>query len=350
MHLTRLFTVVPSLLLLLACTTDKATEYSGSAKDDTVADSAGRLTLTLWSHTDTSFSGYVRVDPPLTLSGGAYAWHEGRALKFASVSTAGDTVVWSSHQTGDSIGGRYEVTGGPAEGRIGTWRAVRSAGPSVAKGTLARPTPPASLLSPDGLLALAILIVAITLAVRWIRFAPPGTLPADTPEARVSGWLAFFVFGQVVTLFITLAKLPEVLSPLDSEVWEMTSVVPAMRSLLVIERLIIVVQILASLIGVYLIVKAKHYAPRFYRAYLAAMAIYAAIDILGGMLLLARYKTMFSPETLSEILPDMSSARTANLRLLVFSMAWSLYWMKSLKVKARFGDESAIMAPASGTS
>jgi hypothetical protein len=315
--------------------------------NDAAPDSASRLTLTLWSRTDTSFTGYLILGAPLHGGGSAYLWHESGVLKMLTVSEAGDTIVWTSRRSDEAIGGQYHIVGGEASGQGGTWRATLAAGSALSPATLRRGRSSVLLPPFDAIWPVLLIMGIVVIGVRWILASPTSTsspelLPGQT--GAVSGWLALFICGQLVTIVIMLAKVGTLLEPFQRGVWDLGSAVAGMHGLLAMEMLTHVVQILAPAIGVYLIVARKRYAPRFWLAYLVFMGAYAVIDIAGGAYLRPQLEALTGPQP--SPMPDAgTSPSQTNLRTIMVALLWGLYWSRSAKVRARFG-HAALDRPA----
>jgi len=310
--------------------------------DDSAADSAGQLTLTIWPRRDTTFGGFLSVRDPVGRRGGVSAWHDGTTLKLYSVSADGDTVVWTSAQSGTSIGGTYEVIGGSASGPGGTWRAKLESGPPASPDALNRalhevPVPPIDAVWPG--IALAILLAACT---RWVRAAPapPSAAllhPFSEVDRSVRGWLAFFVFGQVVSiayLAYGLRNATDIVSPAN---WELGAAVSGLRGSLVVESLAVVTRGVAMIVGLRLIATRSRYAPRFWFAYLVVTAAYLVGDHLVGSWIDEQTTNLTGALRSDDLVEQRSRATFADLRAAGVLLVWSMYWCRSSRVRARFG-------------
>jgi hypothetical protein len=306
---------------------------------DAAPDSAAALTLTFWAHTDTSFGGYLRVGPPVSVGGGAYGWHDDGALQIATVSNAGDTVIWTSRAVDTLIGGHYRVTGGPHDGQAGTWRARLQRGSAATQASLRKRDRTAVTMGAV-LGAVAVLVLVLAVA-RWIRREPLPPLPpqgdAWSAFARlrcISGFLAWFLIGQSVAPVIALARLPAA-TDMIRDSWPLGALSPLMHPLLVLELVFHVAQVIVPLGGVFLIIKRSRFAPRYWFAYLAVLALYAVVDI-GGAAIFSDQLAHYVPTDASSN-AEQAGARSSNLRLLLWSAVWALYWLRSERVRATFG-------------
>ena len=336
---------LPRIVLVLcvsACGGNDASRYTGSAMDDSAADSAASFTLTIWPRRDTTFGGHLRVGDPVGRSGGVSAWHEGATLKLYSVSADGDTVVWTSAQTGTSIGGTYEVVGGGASGLGGTWRAKLESGPPVSPDALSHalhkvPVPPIDAVWPG--IAFALLLAACT---RWVRAAPVPTSaalqdPFTVADRSVGGWLAFFVFGQVVGLASLAYGLRDATDFLSADTWELGAAVSGLRGTLVFEKLLRVSRGVAMIVGLRLIATRSRYAPRFWFAFLVMMAAYLVADQVVGSWINEQTTALTGAPPSDHLERQHSRARLANLMSGGVMLLWSMYWCYSSRVRARFG-------------
>jgi hypothetical protein len=321
----------------LACS-EPATEYHGSATTDAVSDSAASLRIVFWTRTDTSFSGYLVAGAPAEIHGSAYGWHERSALKIATVSTGSDTIIWTSHKSDDEIGGRFEIVGGPRAGQEGTWRAQLAKGSAASPETLRTPTFGSLALRVVAALLLTLVIGAA--ASRWVWRDPVPPEPevdsfATNPLIGVSGWLALFVIGQSIIVVTRALAMPEALASLGGASWDLGTLAPALRPMLVIEAAFHVLQVVGPIGGVYLVAKHNRYAPRFWFAYLIVAIALVLLDLAVMPLVSARLELALSytPDWNRE----MNQALRENARGLIGMLVWTLYWIKSQRVKATFG-------------
>lgn len=323
--------------LSAACGVQPLTEYQGSAMSEEIPDSSAIVTLTFWSHTDTSFTGVMKVGAPLTIGGSAYAWHEGATLKVVTVSNAGDTALWTSSLVDDAIGGRYHVNGGNHAGEAGTWRAHLAKGPPLTLATLkAAPSP----FPPFGaMVAVALFLGLVAGAARWVRRFPPPDSPIGTSLAEpvgVSGWLALFMIAQILAAVVMAVRLPATLAQVSGPIWQLGHAAALFQPLLVMETLVHVGQIIVPPVGVYLIGTWNRYAPRFWFAYLSCVAVYVLADMAGGELIRSQLATLTGENPLDSSADTRQEVRN-NVRALAGAVLWAAYWARSLRVRATFG-------------
>jgi hypothetical protein len=293
--------------------------------------------------TDTSFGAFVETGTPQGGSGGAYGWFPDGVLTIVSVSAAGDTILWKSTSEGPAIGGSYSVTGGSAQGEGGAWSARLVQGQAITAKTLTVPDG-SSTGWVEVLLALTALTGVALLGFRWISKIPRrplGAAPLSTSLASklygVGGWMLWFLVGQSLTILFMLAQLPEIWSLETQSSWSMGTLLPGLRFLLTIESVMHVGQIVLPTVGIYLTVKHHPWTPRFWFLYLMWLAAYGIIDIAGaGYFQQQSHRFMGSvPQPGEE--GDVWVAMTANARLIFWALVWSLYWIRSVRVKQTFG-------------
>jgi len=246
---------IASAATLVACNDADLIEYRGSAMSEATTDSAASLSLLFWSHTDSSFSGFVRVGLPITGSGSAYAWHEHATLKIVTVSRGGDTLLWTSRATDDSIGGTFQTIGARTE-QAGTWRAQRMKGRAVSAATLRAPT--RSDWPVPTLIVLPAVVLATMVAARWIgrKPTPPGPHVDDDRLASIrhlsgiGGWLAIFCFFQLLTLVVSVSRVAPTINAVGGS-WALGAISPLLRPTLLLEVTITLARIILSAIGLY---------------------------------------------------------------------------------------------------
>jgi len=343
MRLSQGFALV-CVLALLGCDDPNVIEYRGSAMTEAAPDSAATLAITFWSRTDSSFGGFVKAGSPISQGGFAYAWHERGMLRIVTVSPSGDTLVWRSRTSDDSIGGTFETTGGAQKDLGGTWRAHRVKGHTASAATLRLPTR-SDWLAPALMVWPALLLAAI-LAARWIRRKPiPPGPPVDRGIAAVGrtagigGWLAFFSLGQAFgTAFYIVRSFPAVVASATGPTWTIGAASPALRPTLLLEMAFSLLHIVLPAVGLYLIFRRNRYAPRFWFALMMAFGVYAALDIAGGWALHSQLLDRLGPEFASS--NSSSSARWSNISMLIASWLWALYWARSIRVRSTFGADA----------
>jgi hypothetical protein len=354
--LTRLLRLIATAcaVALVACSDADLIEYRGSAMSEATTDSAASLSILFWSHTDSSFSGFVRVGPPISGSGSAYAWHEHATLKIVTVSSAGDTLLWTSRATDDSIGGTFQTIGAPTE-QAGTWRAQRVKGRAISPAALRAPT--RSDWPVPALLVLPAVVLATILGMRWIlrKPTPPGP-PLDDDRlatiGRVSGiggWLAFFCFGQLVTTVIAVIRAPSTIGDVVSS-WALGAISPLLRPTLLLEVTFNFARIILPAVGLYLTFRRNRYTPRFWMAFTIVVGVFAAIDIAASDLIQSQLFDRLGRDVSAS--GEWGAALRDNLRTVVWALIWAFYWAGSLRVRATFGADGIdrLIGPASSLS
>jgi hypothetical protein len=334
--------ILASLVVLAgACADHSATQYVGSVMDEAAPEAEGSLRLTLFSRTDTAFSGVIELGAPARGTGGAFAWHEGPELHMVTVGAeTGDTIFWISRLTDAGLGGRFEVTGGERTGRQGTWRANLVKGPPATPATLRSPLPP-PLPPATALWPLLLLVAAAAGLARWIRRVPRALATEDGTRWRgspsslsgIGGWLALFTLGQSVGVLVWFVRVRSVW---DDYVASMGvgAAMTGMRPLVVLETGIYLLSLPVVLGGLLLLARRSPYAPRYWFAYLAVSSVYLLVDILATPLVRSQMARLIGAEALAESAPaDTAKA----LRELIVTLAWTLYWARSRRVRATFG-------------
>ena len=329
-----------SAAALVACNDADLIEYRGSAMSEATTDSAASLSILFWSHTDSSFSGFVRVGSPISGSGSACAWHEHTTLKFVTVSPAGDKLLWSSRATDDSIGGTFQTIGARTE-QAGTWRAQRVKGRAVSAATLRTPTRSDHLVTT--LFVLPVVVLVTILAARWIRRkpTPPGPHVDDDRLATIrdlsgiGGWLAFFCLGQLVTMVLCASHVPATFRDVVGGSWTLGPISPILRPTLLTEATINLARIILPVIGLYLIFKRNRYTPRFWMVFTIFVGLFAVVDLAAGAVIQAQISNRLGRDINSG--GELNAAVGENLKIVAWALIWAFYWARSLRVRATFG-------------
>jgi curved DNA-binding protein CbpA len=87
-----------------------------------------RLTFHAW---DGPPYGYLRVFRPLGGSGPILLATRGDSIRLATISAAGDTIVWLGERLGDMVLGDYAIVGGQYKAQHGTWSVSRKSGATI---------------------------------------------------------------------------------------------------------------------------------------------------------------------------------------------------------------------------
>jgi hypothetical protein len=321
-------------MLASACAPDTVTRYQGIAMIDAAPDSSGALALTFFSRDDTAFTGAMQLGPPVNGGGVAYAWFEGGELNiYTTHDQRGDSILWNSKASGERIGGRFAITGGPRVGQGGTWRATLSSGRPASTQTLAAPRG-SRFLPLSALLPLVLLVLGIAWIVRWVRRVPPlaDDSVTDSPGGKypIGGWLTLFVLGQSLGLVIGAAQFRSVGDEYHGAM-TVGAIAPAMPALVLFEIAVQVALFAGSVAGLTLIFKRHPAAPRFWFAILLFLVGYSALDLaiasdVNGSLFSA----------LGTEVPAMKEYNQL-ARQLVAGAIWALYWRRSKRVRRTFG-------------
>lgn len=340
--------------LTAACAGQRVTEYSGSAMNAAMPEAEGRLRLTLYSRTDTSFGGVIDLGAPMKVRGGAYAWLEGSELRIVTVGAqSGDTIKWYSPLAGAEIGGRFEVIGGPRTGQRGTWRAKLVAGLPTTAATLRTPQL-VPLPSPAALWPIVVLLLVAVALTPWILRAPRGATTdgvrwraPPSPLSGIGGWLLLFVIGRVIAL---LAWAPQFRTSWHNYLGSIgiATAVTGMQPLIVLETAVAFLGFPLTLVGLVLLLRRSPYAPRYWFAFLAVTAGYSLLDVGVMHFIRPGLERFVDPGSKT----GGGRSHLAALELAAFSLLWALYWAKSQRVRATFGATAlarTITAPDAAT-
>lgn len=332
----------PALLtLVVACSSHRVTQYVGSAMNAATPEAEGSLRLTLYSRTDTSFTGVIELGAPMRGTGGAFAWFEGSELHVVTVGAqSGDTINWYSPLTDAGLGGRFNVTGGPRTGQRGTWRANLVAGLPAAEATLRTPRS-VPLPAPLALWPVFALTLVALIIWRWILAAPRGTTIDGTrwraPHSRLSGiggWLLLFVIGRSLSLLVLTPQFTGSLHTYARSIG-LSTAVPGLQPLIVLETAVALLNLPLTLVGLVLLARRSPHAPRFWFAFISFMAAYLFIDV-GAMHLIRPGLERFVGTTAHWRTSGRGSP-AFDLEQAGVALLWALYWARSRRVRATFG-------------
>jgi hypothetical protein len=353
--MTRADAIAVFLLVCVAagCREPGSARYEGSV-DNSSREQQGAARLTVFSRTDSTFGGYIDVDKALGEGGLTFGWRTPSGWHLRTTSEAADTILWRGDGRAASLGGAmltgsFTIIGGPKSGEIGTyqWKLVRGRGLELAE---QRPafvsTAVMRLETPVVILAALVEALLLIVAVRWVRAAPFTREAArrPTPLGRdldgVGGWMAWFLIGQGLTSLVMLARVKGVWSPFVNGTWVVMGTVAGMRSVLVLEMIVHVLQVLIPALGLVLTLRGRGEAPRLWFVYLSALALYAAVDLAATSAIDSVMREIAANDELATMTQSLGAAEFANVRLLVFCLVWLAYWSSSQRVLVTFGGQA----------
>jgi hypothetical protein len=337
-------------LVVCACGRRGSARYEGTVTDTALPDSQTSLSITALTWTDSSFAGVVE-NGASGGAGAAYGWFPNGVLTIVSVSPGGDTLLWKATSEGPAIGGTYTVTGGPSQGTQGIWTTHLVGGRAITRKSLTV-ADTADVGWMEVLAALGAVLAVTWLSLRWLMKIPrtPSSPPLATSLAPqlygIGGWMLWFLIGQGLTILFMLARLPELWSADTQSSWSMGALLPGMRALLTIESAMHLGQIVLPIAGFVLTVKHHAWTARFWLVYLMYLAAYGIIDIAGAGLIQQRSERLMGNAQTGGEEGGVWVAMMANARLVIWALIWSLYWIRSIRVKQTFGRAALESDPA----
>jgi len=314
-----------------------SSRYAGSAENAGMPGSPARIELSFFNRSDTISVGWLRIDPPLGGSGIAYTFSHPDSIVIVSVSQSGDTIRWLSPGSGPLLNGEYSILGGDSRGQSGTWSLSPQPDPS-------RPM----LISTAILLGLAgvfsLLLLARRSQWRWWNWRSSGGPLASSAEVEklsgVGGWLAWHMLGVGLVGAYLLVTVREVGEQVGTGIWMLDGVLSHVRPLLMLESAMHVFQLVAFAVGIYLVVQRRPETPLFFAFVLSALAAFGLVDLIFAGGLAAQMGSRLGAEFVGEATSEINKATRENLRLALFGLIWSLYWIRSKRVAVTFAPAS----------
>ena len=316
--------------------------YRGAVINDGPPARSAVLEFAVSERSDTAIVGWLRVHPPLGGSGFAYAELGGDSLEIVTVSAKGDTAVWQSATYGRQLGGRYHVTGGRSAGETGSWSLAGASDPSRAIRI------PLAIVLGIALVG-GLFLAARQIAPAWWRTRAPLALSPETSErlTGVGGWLAWYLFANVLTAGVLVYRLPTIGSAEGGSSWLMGDIFAGLRPLIVMEEAVHVAQLAGILVGAALLLKRRPEAPAYWTLFLGTLALYGMIDLFAMGELGHRLGKMFGEEFRKEFIDGSATERRQNGRLVAGAFVWGLYWLLSKRVHLTFAPrENAPVVPS----
>jgi hypothetical protein len=335
------------------CRDPGSARYEGSV-ENTSREQRGTARLTVFSRTDSTFGGYLDVDKSLGDAGLTFGWRTPTGWHLRTTSEAGDTILWRGDGRAPSLGGAmltgsFTIVGGPKFDQIGNFqfKLVRGRGLELPEQRAAFVATSAMRLeTPIVILATLVETLLLIVAVRWVRASPFTRQPArrPTPTSRdldgVGGWMGWFLIGQGLTSLVMLVRVKELWSPFINGTWVVMGTVAGMRSVLVVESVVHVLQILIPAIGLVLTIRHNRQAPRLWFVYLSALALYAVVDIAATSAIESVMREIAGADELAKMTQSLGAAEFVNMRLLIFCVIWLAYWSSSQRVLVTFGGQA----------
>ena len=345
--------VILLVCLAAGCRDPGSARYEGSVENSS-REQRGTARLTVFSRTDSTFGGYLDVDKSLGDAGLTIGWRTPTGWHLRTTSETGDTILWRGDGRAPSLGGAmltgsFTIVGGPRFDQIGTfqWKLVRGRG-------LELPEQRAAFVSTAGMRVETPMVIIATLvetlllivAVRWVRASPFTRQPArrPLPSSRdldgVGGWMGWFLIGQGLTTLFMLVRVKELWAAFVNGTWVIMGTAAGVRSVLVVESVVHVLQILIPAIGLVLTIRHNRQAPRLWFVYLSALATYAMVDIAATSAIESVMREIASADELAKMTQSVGAAEFLNMRLLIFCVIWLAYWSSSQRVLVTFGGQA----------
>lgn len=312
--------------------------YRGTVVNAQLRDRPATLEFSVFERSDSTTTGWLKVGPPLGGSGIAAVLEQDLdSLYLYSTSQTGDTIVWASATRTGSIGGSYWINGGPYTGQGGTWQLEPQ--PRI---------PVATLVLAALFIAVSVLLMIYAVAVyscdrwwKWQEGRPVRITDAQLRDWRsIGGWLAWIVVTSCILVVYMLARVTEIGDSFGST-WMLGAVIPSIKPVLLIESAAHLLQVLGVGLGVVLIIRRSALAPPYWIALLVAMACYAVYDLGATEAFRLRFNNVFGAEASAEFAREAQEAVTQNTRMVLSAAIWSLYWLRSRRVRVAFAPSMA---------
>jgi hypothetical protein len=125
------------------------------------------------------------------------------------------------------------------------------------------------------------------------------------------------------------------------------SAVPWMQPMVVLETSMAVISLPLAVGGLVLLLRRSRYTPRYWVAYFALHGAYVLIDLAAMSLINPKLQSLVGAAALTETAGKSASQQW---RILIGMLIWSLYWLRSQRVRATFAgaarDEAVVMPDA----
>jgi hypothetical protein len=162
-------------------------------------------------------------------------------------------------------------------------------------------------------------------------------------ENGIGGFLALFVFSQILGILYMIVQLPTLRSGFRPELWALGEQSSLYRPLVTLEAIGQAVRFACTALGLFLLFKRHPETRRFYRVFLGGMVLYGILDAWGASVLHDQLLSIVVNAGRATSRLDDSSSRgiVSALRTAMYGGIWFLYWERSDRVSNTFPLQSA---------
>lgn len=168
---------------------------------------------------------------------------------------------------------------------------------------------------------------------------PPLTIPAVHALDGVRGWLLLFVIGQALRALVSLATIQEAFTPFVDGTMTLAFDFPLFFLVIPMEALAHLAQIAMPVIGFILMNRRSPHTRPFWLVYLLSLLAFVVIDSVAGWFVIEQMTEAFGAEHMTESKTALSAAVMENVQVAFYSLIWSLYWLKSVRVAVTYPRE-----------
>jgi hypothetical protein len=316
----------------IAAAGQTADYYRGTMVNAETPEAPAALELAIIQRSDSSTVGWLQIAPPLRGSGPAgVLLRDPDSLYLASLSMAGDTILWVSATRTGTLSGKYRVLGGENAGQRGSWRLE----PRTR-------TPATKLLvgAVFGALAgfLFVVVVVVNARDHWWRWRGGSSSVRGESELRklsgVRGWVLVFVLCQAVLLIYEVVMATE-LQAIFGGTWMLGIALPHLRAMLFIQSATQLLQLIGVSTGLVLVFRKSPSAPAYWIVLFVLMSLSAIYDAAAAAWVVPILRKLFGPGNTS-IADDIDHQMRLNVGLIAYAIAWAAYWIRSERVRVLF--------------
>lgn len=316
----------------LAAAAQSADYYRGTMVNAETPDKTVALELAIIQRSDSSTVGWLNIAPPYTWSGPAgVLLREPDSLYLASLSMAGDTILWLSPTRTGTLSGKYRVLGGENEGQHGTWRLeprTRTPATKLLVGAL------------FGALAsfLFVFVVVINARDSWWRWRESSPVLAPEDQVRkwhaIRGWLLVFILCQSAFLVYQVVMATD-LREIFTGSWMLGIALPHLRPMLLIQTVTQFLQVIGVSTGLILVFRKSPNAPAYWVVFFIVLVAASIYDAAAAAWIVPVMRKLFGPGN-TNIADDIHHQMTLNVGLIAYAIVWTAYWIRSERVRILF--------------
>jgi Protein of unknown function (DUF2569) len=342
-HIVATLACLTSLGMPFAVQAQSADYYRGTLVNSEAPDKPVKFEFAVFQRgnaSDASVVGWLQFAAPLTWSGpaGVLRREPDSVLYLASLSMAGDTILWRSGTRTGTLSGFYRFIGGENSGQHGTFQLEpqpRTSATTLLAGCIFL-----------GLTAyLVMCIIVVNSCDAWWSWRESS--PAVAPEKNsIDGWLLLFLTGQLALLTYQIMMATD-LGEIFRGTWMLGIATPHLRPTLIIGTASQFLQIIGIIAGLVLFVRRSPTTPPYWVGFFIVMAVAAIYGAAADTWITPTFRVLFGPGK-TTIADDIHKQMTLGVGMIAYAIICASYWTRSERVRVLFSPAKQVARGVGG--